>query len=177
MSQLFVPSCIKPIYLMDTIDDAHRCGLVNGVIYCSMLTPIILIIIERIHNKTEWFSGKTLVYTTIIVLSLLWILVPIILYFGYGSMWIGYTQTLNSLISQGLSRIQAFEMLVQLFGNTGGNVSSFLPSSGSILFAKGGGKMRMDGGKMQVNEGGKGDPKYSLQGQLNISPDGEISTS
>ena len=50
MSRLFISNCIKPIYLMDTIEDAWHCGQTNGLIYSGMITPVIFFLAYKSYN-------------------------------------------------------------------------------------------------------------------------------
>jgi len=126
MSRLFISNCIKPIYLMDTIEDAWRCGQTNGFIYSGMITPIILFLTYKGYSN---YKNNILLYLGMLMLILSWVLLPIILRFAYGNMYIGYTSTINKLMSEGLTKFQAINIMTSLYGNTSLNSIVNLPGS------------------------------------------------
>jgi len=127
MSRLFIATCVKPIYLMDTIEEAWNCGQTNGFLYAALLTPVILYFTYKAYHS---FDNKKLIgFGSLFILGLIWTIIPILLRFGYGNMYLGYTSTINNLISQGLTRFQAISIMASLYGNT--NLSSVVSMPGA----------------------------------------------
>ena len=119
MSKFLNSSCVAPIYLMEDENIAEKCGLLNGILYSFIFTPIILYIFYKLYLKPEIYSYNFVKYGLIISLLILWIVFPLFIRFAYRQMWNGYNNTLDKLIkNEGLSRMQAIAILVNLFGDT-----------------------------------------------------------
>ena len=124
MSRLFISNCIKPIYLMDTIEDAWHCGQTNGLIYSIMSTPIIIFCGYKLYNT---YKNPIILYLMTFILICSWVLLPIILRFAYGNMYIGYSSTVNKLMSDGFTKFQAINIMASLYGTTSLNSIVNLP--------------------------------------------------
>jgi phosphoglycerol transferase MdoB-like AlkP superfamily enzyme len=112
---------------MDTIEEAWNCGQTNGFLYAALITPVVLYFTYKAYHNFD--NKKLIAFTTLFALALVWTIIPILLRFGYGNMYLGYTSTINNLISQGLTRFQAISIMASLYGNT--NLSSVVSMPGA----------------------------------------------
>lgn len=111
-SKYFIPYCIRPVYLQESESNAKTCGLVNGLIYCLLLTLIIGSGGLRFYLKEEKLDFKRNIFlATVSVIGLIWIVVPLIFRHGNGVMWNGYNSTINDLISKGYTHQEATRLL------------------------------------------------------------------
>ena len=118
-AKYFIPYCIKPIFLHPNIEDAKKCGLINGFIYSALLTLLILIIGGRyylIQENNE--MKKKIMYSIVIGLILLWTVIPFISRFGAGTMWTGYQSSIDDLLRQGFTRQEAIAFLQGLIDDS-----------------------------------------------------------
>jgi hypothetical protein len=133
MSRLFSPSCIQPIYVMDDISIAHKCGLISGLMYCSLMTPIFLLVFLRFYYKNY---DPLIIKLVVFIFFAMWLVVPFFLKFAYGNMWLGYDQTLKIFIKEGMSKIDAILTMTRLFGDTNVSTIASIPSIPGLLFGK-----------------------------------------
>ncbi len=137
MSKFLNSSCLTPLYLTDDEGTAMHCGLLNGIVYSLFFTPIVLFIFYKMYLKPEMYSYNFVKYGLIITLLIIWIGFPLFIRFAYKQMWNGYNQTLDKLIkNEGLSRVQAIAILVQLFGDTSLSRVLSLPDVSSVVFTQ-----------------------------------------
>ncbi|MDD4931389.1 MAG: hypothetical protein PHG66_04580 [Candidatus Colwellbacteria bacterium] len=134
-SKYFAPYCIKPLYLIDSQDNAGNCGFVNGLVYSSIFTiTIILAGIKFYSSEKDDTRRRWILYGMFIVLSLLWILTPLILYSSYKTIWEGYNNAKKDLQAQGYSKMDILNIL-QLFEQNSAPLN--VAGVGGIAFAKG----------------------------------------
>lgn len=108
MSKFFLSYCIKPVYLQSSEQDAKKCGLINGSIYASLLTLIIVLLGGRFYLREKNYDDKKFILKCLIgVIIAIWIFVPVISYKGRGVEWNGYQNLIQELIDQGFTRQQA----------------------------------------------------------------------
>ena len=136
VSKFFIPYCIKPLYLIESHDNAGNCGFINGLVYSSIFTIVIVIAgIKFYTSETDTGRQRLILYGLCIVLSLLWVFLPVILYYSYKTIWKGYDNAKRDLLSQGYSKMEILNIL-QLFEQNSAalNMSNF---GGGMIFAKG----------------------------------------
>jgi hypothetical protein len=111
-SKYFLPYCIRPIFLQDTEAQAKKCGLINGLVYAVLASIIIITAGGRYYFKEDnTIIKKNIYYGIIIGLSLVWLIIPFLCWYGNGNIWKGYDSTISELIKQGYTRPQALAFL------------------------------------------------------------------
>lgn len=111
-AKYLLPYCVVPTYLLDTLQEAENCGLMNGFFYAFMVSIVIIFFGIRSYLKSDSASGQEqILVTTGIILILVWLFLPLVFKHGFSIMWIGYTNLINSLLALGYTRYQAITIL------------------------------------------------------------------
>ena len=124
MSKYFASYCVKPIYLLSSIEEAQNCGLYNGLFMSSILTLFILLAGARYYfNQDVKYANQpaiqeyitsnkknTLIFM-MVLLGIVWVGIPVFSRYGYGNIWTGYTDSIKDLLAQGFTRQEAYALL------------------------------------------------------------------
>lgn len=112
VSKFFSPYCIKPIYLIDTIEEAGTCGFINGLFYAFIFTLTILLAGYKFYgSETDINIKRYVIYAMGISIGLLWILSPIITYYSHKTLWDGYNDSKIELQSKGYDKMEILNIL------------------------------------------------------------------
>ena len=131
-AKYFLPYCVVNTYLLDTVEQAENCGLINGILYAFLISLVIIFFTIRFYIRLNpVYRSKFLMFIGIILL-ILWIWLPLSFKSGYNVLWTGYTNVINSLLSLGYTRFQAISILQS--ANSSGDILS-----GSIISSASGG--------------------------------------
>jgi hypothetical protein len=115
---LVMPSCNVPLYQMDSIDTAKRCGHYNGLIDAGLLAVASIIVAAIYTYYVHQQTMKSTVYKPPIPVIAAWVIavlvagagllgIPRLLAYTQGQKWKGYQVQIGSLVSQGMTRTQA----------------------------------------------------------------------
>ncbi len=139
-SKYVVPHCVRPIFLQSSKDSSKQCGLINGLIYCTMLTITIGAMGGRFYYKeTDPVIKKYILYGIIGSLTCIWLFIPIIVRYGYGTIWEGYDQTTKDLMAQGYTKEQALSIIQGIAGDAEPQLG-FAQSVSAAVFTQSNGK-------------------------------------
>lgn len=134
-AKYFSPKCIRPLFLQKTEGDAKRCGFTNGIVYCALLTLIIGAAGGRFYfHEENSEKQKKILYLIIGILSAIWIVIPLISWYGEGTMWVGYQDVIKDLMDQGYTRQQALSF-IQGISDTGPQLG-LAQGISAMVFAK-----------------------------------------
>lgn len=135
MSSFFAPYCIKPVYMLDSSNKAGNCGFINGIVYSFIFTIIIIIAGIKFYISYENNNRKYIVYGLGAIISIIWIIVPIFLYYSRKTIWKGYDDSKKELRSQGYNKMEILNIL-QLFEQGSASLNVRLPGTSGLVFAK-----------------------------------------
>jgi hypothetical protein len=136
-AKFFISKCILPTFLQKSEDDAKSCGLVNGLIYCSLVTLIILAGGGRFYlNEENLEKKKQILYFIIGILCLIWLVIPLVSRNGEGKMWIGYQDAIKDLMNQGYSKKDALAFIQGIATSAEPNIG-LAQGISAMVFAKG----------------------------------------
>ncbi len=105
--------CVKPLYLMDNIDESKSCGLVTGILYASIITFLLVAYITRLYLIKSLPYPIHAIQALGLALIILWWFIPGYYTIGYANMWKGYNDTYQELLAQGYTRFQ----ILTIFNN------------------------------------------------------------
>ncbi len=115
ISQYFISSCVRPIYLLNTKEDAMKCGLWTGIMYALIISIIVFLYCYKyVFLEKDWELKKLQGGFSIMVLLSVWIALPLSYRASYGTVWEGYSDLLNDLTSQGLSKNEALKLVANV---------------------------------------------------------------
>jgi len=114
MSKYFISHCVKPIYMLNTKEQATQCGTWDGVF--SGLTVVVIAFVLAAHffikeyskskeKKYVFFIGAAIISVVLFTGSV------ITSRFGSETVWKGYADSMDELLAQGLTRLQAISVL------------------------------------------------------------------
>jgi hypothetical protein len=137
VAKYFYPYCLKPLYLIDSQDNAARCGLLNGIFYSFVFTIVAIVAGIKFYTseKDDDNIRRIVKYGTYIMIISFWVFIPVLSYFGHKNIWTGYDIAKRELQGQGFDKMQIINIL-QLFEQNAASITSTGTSS-KMLFASG----------------------------------------
>lgn len=132
MAKYISSECVLPLYLMDNVGQAEKCGLISGLSYSVIITIGLIIVCGHLLIKGGVNLHHYLIMSGIIIV-VVWIVFPLIFSNGYGNIWQGYQSAQQDLMSRGLTQLQALNMLGSIDASGSGDLST--GGASAVLFA------------------------------------------
>jgi hypothetical protein len=126
MASYINPRCAVPTYLLDSKSEATHCGTLEGYIYSAILTVVVIIISITMYNRRHEYDLRhnqnyhpnnvrklriNYFFTTLALVVLIWLGVPMLGSWLKGLRWEGYIEQIKSYTNKGFSKDSAIKQI------------------------------------------------------------------
>lgn len=128
LESLFEPKCSIPLYLQPNVDIAQKCGEIDGIILCVVVSLFVIILGYVSYNNVipvnratdeEKIANEQKQYFVLSVcgaiLFIIWIIIPALFGFYSRRVWLGQDFQVQELMKSGFTRQEAIEQTQALY--------------------------------------------------------------
>jgi hypothetical protein len=146
LSGFLFPQCVQPVYWMDDVHTADRCGWQNGILYACLLSLLGFIVLIGHRWKASWTtktvgtgssveqSSFPILLFVIGYLVTVWSFVPLLFRLASIAQWKGYQTAIQNLMDKySMTRLEAINTVASWHSGTLDAGSTSIISASALL--------------------------------------------